>query len=126
MTVKWTLTDPSGVAPANYTFEINPSHGGIVSFKKLLIYNVYAAADGSLVALEGRQPLVDFQFVGDVLSQAQFTALELWYQKRNRVVVTDDLGQTFNVYIHSLAWTRKPSTNYPWFHSYTCDSKVIQ
>lgn len=120
MVVRWIFTDPTD--SSSYTFEINPNEGGSPTLKKNVLFKNTAAPNGKTLIYEGRDDPVTFSFSGTLLTQAQLEAFETWYLKRHQIVITDDLGRTFSVYITSFDPKRVRSAHIPWKHTYTVEA----
>lgn len=122
MVVRWQFTDPTGATPNTYVFEINPVEGGSPALKKNVIFKNTAAPDGKTLIFEGRDDPAVFSFSGTLLTQTHFETLETWFLKRHQIVITDDLGRTFSVYITSFDPKRVRSPHVPWKHTYVCEA----
>ena len=123
MRVAWTFYDP--VEDETYSFAINPKSGGSPSRPKNMTYQSTAAPNGRVVAFEGAEPKVSISFSGTLLTEAQYTALNTWRDKKNQILLTDDLGREFWIYIEGLNLTRELSRNYPWRHEFSVDAFVL-
>lgn len=125
MVVRWTFTDASLATPETYTFEVNPVEGGTPTRKKTITYQNTAAPDGKTLIFEGRDEVQQFRFTGVLLTQTHYEAFLEWYEKRHQILVTDDLGREFWIYITSFEATRQRAVHYPWKHSYTVEATVL-
>lgn len=123
MRIAWVFYDP--VEDETYSFEINPNEGGTPERTKNLTYQATAAPNGRVIAFEGMDAPEEINVSGTLLSQDQFDALNSWYDKRNQIQLTDDLGREFWVYIKSLRLQRVRSINYPWRHSFDITMMVL-
>ena len=121
--VRWRFDDP--VTLESYTFEINPSEGGSPALKKNLSYVNTAAPDGRALAFEGRMNTQTSSFKGTILTEEHYQAMETWFNKRNQIYMTDDLGRTLSIYITDFEPQRVRSVQHPWKHTYTCSYFVL-
>ena len=113
----WTFYDP--VDDETYNWEINPNEGGYPARNKNILFEATAAPNGHTVAQEGRDTQETFSFSGVILT------LNTWFEKRNQILLTDDLGREFWIYIKSFNPTRQRSAKYPWRHNYTIDAIIL-
>jgi hypothetical protein len=58
-------------------------------------------------------------------SQALYDQFVSWYNLRNVIEITDDLGRVFSAYITDFAPTRVRSRSHPWKHTYTLTYTVL-
>lgn len=119
--VKWSFYDGT----TTYTFEINPSDGGSPSRKKSITYKSTAAPDGKTLIFEGRDQPITVSFSGTLLTQAQYDAFETWFDKRQQVRITDDLGRQYWIYIESFDPKRVRARSHPWKHTYSIEATVL-
>lgn len=118
---KWTFYDGSDT----YTFEINPNEGGSPARKKTISYKSTAAPDGKTLIFEGRDQPPTIQFSGILLTEAQYDAFEEWWDKRQQVRVTDDLGREYWIYIDSFDPKRVRARSYPWKHQFSITATIL-
>ena len=59
------------------------------------------------------------EFSGSAVNALQHTHLEYWYQKGNEVILMDDLGTEWFVYIIGVEMTRILSQTEQWYFSWT-------
>ena len=125
--VSWEFYDPAGNdgAGETYYWVINPSGGGYPSRSKGIAYNVTAAPDGQTVAFEGREAPMSLSFTGTILYESQFNTMTDWFNKRNQIRLTDDLGRQFWIYIKTFNAERVRAASHPWKHSYTMEAIVL-
>lgn len=123
--VKWYFYDSSVATPETYTFDVNPSEGGSPTKQKNLIYKNTAGPNGNVLVFEGRDNVKEFTVSGVLLTEAQYTALDTWYEKRHQVEINDDLGRNFSIYITGLRFTRKRSFAYPWKHEWEMNYIIL-
>lgn len=123
--IAWTFVDP--VASTTEYMSINPNAGASPAYQKNLAKSVTTAPGGEAQVLisEGADSIVQFDFSGVILTQAQYEFLLTAFQKRHPVELTDDLGRTFTIYLESFTPERQLSRTYPWKHTYQASSVVI-
>lgn len=121
--VKWTFTDP--VTAASYTFDVNPREGGTPTYEKTMTYTNTAGGEGRVLAYEGRDKPLDAQFSGVILTEDQYDSMLEWFQVRNQIYLTDDLGRVFTIYITRFESKRVRARSHPWKHEYTCSYVII-
>jgi hypothetical protein len=124
MVTRWTFFDP--IVNETYTVPINPNSGDAPAFVKSLDYQASAAPDGKTLVFEGRAEPRKLEMGGVVLERAHLEALEYWTKKRNRVVITDDMGRSFTVYITDFTPTREPRRSHPWRHTYQMSALLLE
>lgn len=121
--IAWTFYDPA--EDETYSWEINPNEGGYPSRTKNVLFEATAAPNGQTVAQEGRDTPETFSFSGVILTESQFNTLNTWYEKRNQILLTDDLGREFWIYIKTFSPTRQRSAKYPWRHDYSIEAIIL-
>lgn len=121
--VKWTLYDP--VLTETYAMEINPSEGGSPQRRKSVNTKATAAPDGKLLVFEGRDDPQELEWKGVILSQDHYEELNSWFDKRRQVMLTDDLGREFWVYITHFEARRQRAIHYPYKHEYTMRALIL-
>jgi hypothetical protein len=124
MVVKWTFEDPN--TDELYTFEINPNDDGLPGYRKNFSHQSTSAPDGKVLLFEGREEPRRGSFAGVTLSQAQHEAFIQWYEKRNQIIVTDDLGRSFTIVIESYEPKRRWARSHNWRHDYTMSYIVVE
>lgn len=115
--VRWTFMDPTD--SSTYEFDLNPSEGGSPTYQKTVTYSNTAGQGGRVLMFEGRDAVKQFTVSGTILREAHYNAMITWFSKRHSLILTDDLGRDFPIYITGFTATRKRSALYPYKHSYT-------
>lgn len=123
MVVRWRFDDPSSLE--SYTFAINPKDGGSPSYKKSFQYQNTSAPAGKVLVFQGRDDTQKLTWDGTILDEASFNALVTWWNKRNQITVTDDLGRVFTIIIESFEPKRVRAATAPWKHSYTLTATIV-
>lgn len=118
---RWTIYDP--VDLETYTFEINPNAGGSPSNKKNVSYTNTTA--GKAIIYEGRDQVQELEWSGVILTQTHYEKYIEWWEKRRQILLTDDLGRQFWIYLKEFNPTRELSRSYPWRHSYSVIATIL-
>ena len=121
---RWTFTE---VGTTNsYTFDMNPTQASSPVRRRNITYQTTAGANGRVLVSEGRAEPPTIQINGSLTTEAQYTALDTWANKRALVDIQDDLGRTFRSVISTFDPTRVRSVLTPWRHDYTLEAMVVQ
>lgn len=120
---KWSFYDP--FTSETYTFQVNPKEGGTPAYKRKFSYQATAAASGKTLVFEGRAEPFSVDFSGTLLTEGQLNAFVQWWEKRNQIKLTDDLGREYWVVIEEFVPKRERAMHYPFKHSYTCKATVV-
>lgn len=123
--VRWTFTDVSHATPTPYVFEVNPSADGAPAYKKNLQYVNTTAPGGKVLIFEGQDQAPTITFTGTILSQTQHDSFVSWFNTRRQIQLTDDLGNTWMIYISEYTPKRERSFQYPWKRSYTVVATIL-
>lgn len=121
--VRWQFADP--VSLETYTFSINPSSGGSPSYGKTFDFANTAGPDGKVLVFQGRDKVKKLSFDGKILTEDDYNAMILWFNKRNQITLTDDLGRTFTIIIEEFSPKRERASSSPWKHSYTVSASIV-
>lgn len=107
---------------------INPNEGASPSFKKTLTKETTTApgGQGSLLIYEGADEPSEFAFSGVLLFQEQYEFLQIAWSKRHLVLLTDDLGRIFTLYLESFTPRRVRSKTYPWRHTFDATAVIVR
>lgn len=120
---RWTFYD--AVANETYQFAVNPSEGGSPQNNKSISYQSTTAPNGKTIIFEGKDQPQTLEFSGTILTQAHYQTFLDWFQKRNQILVTDDLGRQMYIYITSFEPKRERAHSYPWKHSYSMKATIL-
>lgn len=110
-----------GQIAARYTVEINPDDGGSPNVTKSMTITANLGPNRMGLVQEGSNSVPTLNFSGVILTQTHYEALELWYDRRVLIKVTDDLGRVFLGIFSAYAPTRSRRPFNPWFHTYTAE-----
>jgi hypothetical protein len=121
--VRWVFTEPA--TSDTYTVEINPNDGGTPGVAKSFQFSDTCAPDGQTVVFEGRDKPQTMDLSGVILHETHLQALYEWTQKRNPIVIKDDLLREFTVVIEEFTPTRKRSALYPWKHEFRLKATLL-
>jgi hypothetical protein len=107
---------------------INPNEGASPTYSKTLTKETTTAtgADRNVLIYEGADPVSDFSFSGVLLFQEQYEFLQNAWAKRHLVLLTDDLGRIFTIYLESFTPHRVRSKTYPWRHTYEASAVIVR
>lgn len=114
------------VTTDSYSLPINPNAGGSPSRSKNLSFESTSAPGGRALIFEGQDSIPQMNYSGVILSEELYNKLFEWYEKRNIIQVTDDLGRTFDVYIKSFSPDRVRSVSHEWRHTYSMELVVLE
>lgn len=121
--VAWILEDL--VTSETYSWEINPKDLTLPR-RKSMSYMATAAPGGRVVAYEGRDEPRKMSYSGTILTEEQYDNLTSWFEKRNLLKLTDDLGREYGVYVTSFEVQRSfHSAQFPWRHNYSGEMLLI-
>lgn len=115
--VAWTVYDP--VDDVTYSLPINPLEGGSPQRRKQYTAKGPAAPGAPAVVFEGNAGVLEFSVEGTILTQTHFEMLDELFDKPRQLLLTDDLGREFWVWIVEWSPRRKRSARFPWRHDYT-------
>jgi hypothetical protein len=106
---------------------LNPNEGASPTYTKTITKETTTAPGGQRAVLiyEGADPPVDFSFSGAILTREQYEFLEIAWSKRHLLLLTDDLGRVFTLYLVSFNPKREWSAHYPWRHSYDASAVIV-
>ncbi len=119
----WELSD--SVTATTYELPVNPNQGGTPSYSKNIQYRNTAGPGGKVLMFEGREEAKTIQVSGSILEQTLLDQLVVWYNKRNAIELTDDLGRIFRVYITSFSPTRIRRGTRPYYHEYQMEMTIL-
>lgn len=123
MVTRWTLHDP--VTGADYTFPRNPERMGSIHPERNLTPGTTTAVDGQALLTEGNREPHPWKFEGHTIDYAHYAALEEWYMKPNRVLLTEHFGRSFYVVFRNLIATPQRRFNRYWRHTYEMDCFIL-
>lgn len=118
---RWTIYDP--VDGDEYEFEINPNAGGSPSYRKTMTFESTTA--GRTVMFEGADEIQQLEWSGVILTQNHYEKYVEWWSKRRQVMLTDDLGRQYWIYIREFTPTRVRSFQHPWKHDYNVIAVIL-
>jgi hypothetical protein len=126
MTVRWVFEDywQTGPTPYSYTWEINPNDGGSPTVEKNMTILQNTGPNRMNLVQEGANQVPTIAFSGSILTQAHYEALELWYDRRVLIKLTDDLLRTFYGVFSSFSPKRSRRAFNPWYHTYDAQFHV--
>lgn len=122
--VAWTLYDYD--TAESYDLAINPASGGSPSYAKSFTVTNTTAPGGKALIFEGQDEVPQISVSGVLLTEDLYNKFVTWWNKRNLLRITDDLGRNFDIYITSFRPERVRSVTHPWRHNYTLDYIVVE
>lgn len=121
--VAWTLQDLSTSTPATMSFEINPNTFSPPGTKAGITWMRTTAPNGQSLIWQGLNDVPEGKMSGAVNSSGFKASLDEWATKWYPLVLTDDLGNTFNILITAISWTRLNRHLFP--HRYDYDITFV-
>lgn len=122
--IAWVLTDPE--TSDTYSFSINPKEGGSPARAKTTNTHVPIASDGDPLPYEGADEPLTADVSGTILYEEQYHAMVEWFSKRYPLLLEDDLGREYRIYITGFQPDRVWSWQYPWRHNYSMRYLVLE
>lgn len=120
MVQRWSFHEP--VANETYQVEINPNEGGTPGYSRTL--NAQATLGGSHVIFEGPEAPQYIECSGSILDRAHLEGLAAVFRKRRQMLLTDDLGRQWWIYLETFTPTRQRSRR-EWRHNYSMRMLVL-
>lgn len=117
--VAWTLTDNSTGVAEVYEFPINPSEFKPPGRRANITQESTTAPNGQAIVFQGRDQTRTGTMNGAVIQEQHYTDLKYWFDKWTPLVLTDDLGQSWNIVIQEASWDRLRRAQHPWRHDYS-------
>lgn len=119
--VRWTFYDGTNT----YTFPVNPNEGGSPQRQRTLTELSPTAPQGRTIMFEGPEKVQSIDIKGTILEQIHFEAFNAWFDKRQQIRITDDLGRQFWVMFEDFKPTRARTVHWPWRHNYSATFKIL-
>lgn len=123
LVTRWKLYD--AVDDLEFTFTLNPREGGTPQSRKTVNYQNTAAPGGNTLIYEGRDEVQTLEWSGIILEESHLNQLQSWFEIRRQLLLTDDLGREFWIYITSFTPQRIRTINRPWRHDYTMSAIIL-
>lgn len=124
MVVRWRIFDPT--TGTEWVFPMNPKSGALPDRQKNLVKQAVAASDSKHVLLfEGSENPRVISWEGTILTEEFYRDMLDWFDKKNQVLLTDDLGQQFWVYLTKFSPKRVNRYNWDWAMTYEVECLVI-
>jgi hypothetical protein len=122
--VRWQIYDPD--TDDTWVFPMNPREGAVPTREKNIAQQAVAASDSSNVLLfEGADSPSRINWDGTILTEDFYVAMEEWFDKRRQVRLTDDLGQTWWVYLIRFTPRRINRHSHPWAMTYEAEVLIV-
>jgi hypothetical protein len=116
MVVRWTFQDLTTLQ--TYTMAVNPREDNTPGFEKSFAIEQTTAPGGKTLVFEGTDRPRRGGFSGALYTESEYTTLWEWWDRRNQIRITDDLGRSFTVIFETYMPKRKRSYDHPWRHDY--------
>ena len=115
--VAWTLKDYSTGAEETLSFDINPNE--FEPPNRRMRTTTMTTTAGTNLIFGGGDEVASGSFRGLVNSQTFYDNLKAWTEKWWPLVLTDDLGNSWEILIQDVSWTRVRRALYPHRYDYT-------
>lgn len=120
MVQRWSFHEP--VANTTYTVEINPNEGGTPGYTREV--RAEPTLGGHHVFSEDAEQPQHIECSGTILDRTHLEGLAGVFKARRQVLLTDDLGRQWWVYLEAFTPTRQRSRR-EWRHQYTLRCLVL-
>lgn len=120
---RWTIHDPD--TGDDITLPMNPREGALPQLEKTISEVPTTAGEGAVLLWEGLDKAQRFPFAGAILQQAHYQLMVDWYHKRHQVLLTDDLGNQFWVYLISFKPRRRNRVKNRWSMTFDAEALII-
>ena len=122
MVVRWTFSGSFGSGQ----FPINPKRGALPQREKNVNVSSQATSPyANPIIFEGRENPSMFPFEGTIISEYHYDFMVAWFESTQTCSVTDDLGNSFDLYRTSFKPTRKNRHNHDWAMDYTAEAVIV-
>lgn len=118
---RWTLYD--AVEDETIVWEMNPVDGALPALEKAVTTD--SALQGGQIIWQGPDKSTTMPFTGTILTESHYQFFRNWYYREHEVLLTDDLGQEFTVFLTRFVAKRSLSTSHPWKATYDCSVLVV-
>ena len=122
---RWQLDDYSTGSQVNITFDINPNTADLPNHDANFTTSATVAPNGQHIRFMGKDPAPTLSFGGAINTQSFYTTLNTWSQKRYPLVLTDDLGQSWDVLVKEWTFTRLHRHSHPWRIDHSATFEVL-
>lgn len=123
--VRWQISDPD--EDDTWVFPMNPKAGALPDRQKTITAQSVSASDaqGAVLLFEGADAAPKISWNGTILTQDFYDDMNTWFDKRRQVQLTDDLNNTWWVYLTKFTPKRINKHNYPWAMTYDAEVMII-
>lgn len=128
MSVKWVFEDVYGTGPAPhaYTWTVNPNDGGSPTIEKNMNILMNVGPNRKSLVQEGQSSVPMIEFAGVIITQEQYEAMEMWFDRRILIKLTDDLGRQFFGIFSKWAPKRVRKAGNFWYHTYDASFHIME
>jgi hypothetical protein len=117
--VAWTLTDSSTGTPEVLSFEVNPNEFEPPGRRAIVATMKTSSPLGAKIIFGGGDEVPQGTMKGLVNSETFKDDLTGWFQKWWPLTLTDDLGNSWDILVQDVSWTRVRRYLYPHRYDYT-------
>ncbi len=122
MVVRWNFSGSWGSGQ----FPINPKEGALPQREKNVTITSQATSPyANPIIFEGRHNPSMFPFSGTILTQSHYNFMVSWFESPQTCLVTDELGNSFELYLTLFKPTRKNRHNHPWAMDYQAEAVIV-
>lgn len=104
-----------------YQLDINPNDGGTPNVTKNVTMSQNTGPNRVNIIQEGQSQAPVLGFSGVILTQEHLEAMEMWYDRRVFIKVSDDLGREFYGVFNKFAPHRQRRASNFWYHTFDAE-----
>ncbi len=119
---RWTFYDPE--TDTTYTFDPNPKDETYRRSKNLVYQNTLGPSGVTIIFDRGPRT-TELSWSGTIIAEDQYNTFVEWFNKRNAITLTDDLGRSFLIYITEFTPKRERKVSHDWFHTYDMKAQLV-
>jgi hypothetical protein len=122
--VRWRIFDPD--TDTTWVFPMNPKSGALPARQRNIAQQAVSAVDSKQVLLfEGSENARTISWDGMILTEQFYLDILKWFDTHHQVRLTDDLGQTWWVYLTKFNPKRVNKHSHPWAMTYDVECLII-
>lgn len=119
---RWQFYNPTTATTVR--FPLNPAEGALPSMEKVVEATTTTSPSGQPLIFEGRQRPRSFSLSGTIIDESHYNFMVDWFNSSVACQVTDELGNTFSLYLIKFSPKRKNRTNAPWAMDFDAEALV--
>jgi len=120
---RWKFHDP--FTGETYFFEMNPNAMSTPYLTQSTTSAGRSPISGAIVAIRLTQPPIEWTFSGNIRTQSFQDALTYWFEKSNKVFLTDHIGRRWIVMPESFGPYPRPNKSTKGVHRWRYDAKCF-